>query len=457
MSDLSSRFFAVWAPLSESANGIVAAAAVVLLLLSGCFAYHLTVFSLKYASPALKKGEAASPLSPALQQLFRNAARNRRSARFGAAFCGCSGGLLAACTLSVWLWGMLSEWLPAEGAMAIACVSAFLLTPILPVFLCYELPRHLCLSHADSFCLRLSGLFRFLCRLTLPVMIPAEWLTAGCLRLMGRSSHTPAKVPTEEEIMMLVDEGEEGGLIEGSTKDMIENIFDFSDRTVGEIMTHRRDMVALPCEALITEVAETAVSSGRSRLPVYGEDMDDIRGILHVKDLLPYLSAAPKEETIQPELIKPAVYVPESKHCGELFRDMTAKRYQMAIVVDEFGGTGGVVTMEDLIESIVGNIQDEYDDEDETVRQLDDRRFTVDGAASLEEISELTGLPLEDCGHDTIAGLMLDRMGHIPNRGEHPSIMIEGTRFTVQEADSRRIISILVVCPPGHCDKPANP
>ena len=152
-------------------------------------------------------------------------------------------------------------------------------------------------------------------------------------------------------------------------------------------------------------------------------------------------------ETVTKDIIKEAVFVPESKKCSEMFEYMTESRIQIAVVVDEFGGTGGIITMEDLLESIVGNIQDEYDNEDEDIKKLDERSFTVSGSTSLDEISDLTGLNFEDEEDDTIAGIMLDRMGHIPKSGEHPSVVINGTRFTVQEVEDRRISKVLVVKP----------
>lgn len=250
---------------------------------------------------------------------------------------------------------------------------------------------------------------------------------------------------TEEKILKIMDEGEENGMIEENTKDMIENVFDFDDKTVGEIMTHRKDVIAVPDDAKITEVAEIAIKSGRSRLPVYHDDIDQITGMIHVKDLLKYVNQNVSEEKIGEDIIHEAVFVPESKKCHEMFAYMTSHKIQIAIVVDEFGGTGGIITMEDLIESILGNIQDEYDNEDEEIKKLDDYNFTVDGATSLDEISDLTGIDFESDDNDTIAGIMLDRMGHIPKNGEHPSVVINGTRFTVQEVENRRISKILIV------------
>ena len=251
--------------------------------------------------------------------------------------------------------------------------------------------------------------------------------------------------PTEEKILMMLGEGEENGTIEENTGSMIENVLDFDDKTVGEIMTHRKDVVAVREDDTLEKLRETAVKSGRSRIPVYRDDIDDIIGVIYIKDLLSLIGRKDFSETIDKTIIHDAVYVPESKRCSEMFEYMTAHKTQIAVVVDEFGGTGGIITMEDLIESILGSIQDEYDNEDDGIRQVNEYSFQVDGATPLDEIEELTGISFEQDESDTIAGVMLDRMGHIPKSGEHPSIMINGTRFTVLEVDGRRISRVLIV------------
>ncbi|MBR2175410.1 MAG: HlyC/CorC family transporter [Clostridia bacterium] len=300
-------------------------------------------------------------------------------------------------------------------------------------------------ASADQSLPKTAAVFRAVCWLLTPISVISQLISNVALKILGYNGTKDSEQLTEEEILMMVDEGEESGLIEGNTKDMIENVFDFDDTSVGEIMTHRKDVVAVRDDAKITDVAQTAIRSGKSRIPVYHDDIDDIAGIIHVKDLLKYISTNAPTEQIGSDMIKEAVFVPESKRCSEMFEYMTAHKTQIAVVVDEFGGTGGIVTMEDLVESIVGSIQDEYDNEDEEIKRLDENSFTVDGAASLDEIAELTGLNFDGDDNDTLAGIMLDRMGHIPKNGEHPSIVINGTRFTVQEVDNRRISKVLIV------------
>ena len=180
---------------------------------------------------------------------------------------------------------------------------------------------------------------------------------------------------------MMVDVGEQKGVIQNSAKDMIANIFEFDDTTVTEIMTHRTDMTAVEDTSSISEAVNLSIENGYSRIPVYHEDLDDIVGIVYVKDLLKYVCSQMPEETKLTDVMRGASFIPETKRCSELFAEMTASKTQMAIIVDEYGGTEGLVTMEDLVEAIVGNIQDEYDNEEEEIHKVNDNTFTVDGTA----------------------------------------------------------------------------
>lgn len=354
-------------------------------------------------------------------------------------FHGAAAMVLSTCTFGAWIENGLNAVQPV-GFAVVFIVGMFLLYAF-GVMVSSKSGE----QKGEEMLLTFGGVYRFLLTGWVPFAALCDLLSDMMLSIFGNYTEKNQNQRAEEEILMMVDEGEENGVIEGNTKDMIENVFEFDDTTVGEIMTHRKDVVAVRLHSQITDAARAAMESGKSRLPVFGEDIDEIVGILYVKDLLKYVSTNAPTEQISQSMLKEAVFVPESKRCSEMFEYMTEKKTQIAVVVDEFGGTGGIITMEDLLESIVGNIQDEYDNEDEEIKRLDERSFTVSGATSLDEISDLTGLDFEDEENDTVAGIMLDRMGHIPKNGEHPSIVINGTRFTVQEVEDRRISKVLIV------------
>ena len=254
------------------------------------------------------------------------------------------------------------------------------------------------------------------------------------------------KEVTEEEILDLIDAGEESGNIEEHEKNRIENIFDFTDRSVSDIMTHRIDITALEDTANLNETVKLAIDTGYSRIPVYHEDIDDIIGVLYVKDLLRYVCGDSGSEFSLKDIVRTVPFVPKSKNCEKLFALMTEKKVQMAVVVDEYGGTEGLITLEDLVETILGNIQDEFDDEDESIKRLGVNAFSVDGLTLIEDVEGLIGEKLnapEDC--DTLAAFILDRLGRIPQPGERPVVNVEHITLTVSEIEDRRITKVLIV------------
>ena len=263
-------------------------------------------------------------------------------------------------------------------------------------------------------------------------------------RLFGSKDADQKQAETEEEILSLVEEGKEKGLIEDDTKNIIENVFDFDDTVAYEIMTHRRDMTSLEDTEPLDRVVATAIDSGHSRIPVWHDDIDNIVGILYVKDLLQYVGKPAPSDFKLRALLRPAMFVPRTKDCRSLFAFMQKHRTQIAVVVDEYGGTEGIITLEDLIEDILGNIRDEYDDEEDEIRRLDDGRYTVDGSTSLDDVEELTGVTLSDSDSETVAGFILDKLGRIPTSDEQPYVESDGLRFTALRTDDRRILEVLI-------------
>ncbi len=208
------------------------------------------------------------------------------------------------------------------------------------------------------------------------------------------------------------------GVIENTQKEMINNIFEFDDMDVGDIMTHRTEMFAVEVDDPLEDVVKISMEEGYSRIPVYDDDPDNIIGIAYVKDLLKYVGRSlPKDRTLR-DIMRKAYYVPETKRCDELFKEMSESHVQMAIVVDEYGGTAGLVTLEDVLESIVGNIQDEYDNEDEEICKINDTTFTIDGITDLDEVDELIGADLPEGDYDTLGGFITSQLGFLPETGK---------------------------------------
>ena len=277
---------------------------------------------------------------------------------------------------------------------------------------------------------------------------PVIWLlsksTNGVLHLLHIDPRAEAEDVSEDEIRMMVDLGEERGAIEASEKELIENIFEFNNTTAEDVMIHRTDMVLLWAQDTSDEVLHTIQESGRSRFPVYQEDADDIVGILNTRDFL--LNAQLEHPLPFQELLRPAYFVPESVRTDVLFRDMQSKKVHMAIVVDEYGGTSGLVTMEDLLEEIVGNIYDEFDPlEEKDIEQVEPGIWKVSGSCDLEQVAQALEIefPQEEQS-DTLGGLVFAQLSVIPEDGSRIEVDACGLHINVQSFAERRVEWALV-------------
>ncbi len=278
------------------------------------------------------------------------------------------------------------------------------------------------------------------------VLRPFIWLlsvsTNVVLKLFGVKPGMSDRTITEEEIRLMVDVGRESGSIHANEKEMIENIFEFNDKEVFEIMTHRTNIVSLDVESDYAQVLEVAVHEKYTRIPVYDENIDNIIGILHIKDLLYHAAEGLSQPFSLRNMTRPPYFVPESKTIDVLFREMQRDRVQLAVVIDEYGGTAGIVTIEDLLEEIVGNIQDEYDEEELEIVKKDDTTYLITGQAALDDIGEVVDVEFPDEDYETIGGLVLDLLGRIPDGQEHPEVQFENLRLKVLEMDEKRISRI---------------
>ncbi len=277
-------------------------------------------------------------------------------------------------------------------------------------------------------------------------LMPLRWLT-GPLRHLAAwvGPRIEGRAPSlidEAELRTLVDAGEEGGAIEATEKEMIVSIFELHDTVVGEIMVPRPDMVVIPVTASLSEALNVILQAGYSRIPVYEGTIDHIVGVLYAKDLLRLMRDGIQEAPLR-ELLRPPYFVPEGKRIVDLLREMQQRKVHMAIVVDEYGGVAGLVTIEDILEEIVGEIQDEFDrSEEPLVLPVGEHAYLFDGRVDLDEVREVLGVTLSTEGADTLAGYVYERLGRIPAVGE--TFVDEGLEFRVEEVLGRRIRKIRV-------------
>ena len=280
------------------------------------------------------------------------------------------------------------------------------------------------------------------------VFRPLIWFlsksTNAVLRLLGIDPSAEEEEVSEDEILMMVDLGEEQGAIEAAEKELIENIFEFNNTTAEDVMVHRTDMVMIWIDDTAEEILNTIKESGMSRFPVYEEDADDIIGILSTRDYL--LNTQLSHPKALRELLRPAYFVPESVRTDVLFRDMQSKKVHLSIVVDEYGGTSGLVTLEDLLEEIVGNIYDEFDPQEEKeIEQLEENLWKVSGSCPLDQVAETLGVEFdEDEESDTLGGLVYAQLSMIPKDGTQLEVEACGLHIKVTEITDRRVEWTLV-------------
>lgn len=277
-----------------------------------------------------------------------------------------------------------------------------------------------------------------------PILFILTKTTNIIIKLLGGEIVTNNPFVTEEEIRSLVDVGEEEGTIRHQEKEMIKGIFEINDIDVSEVMVPRIDVIAISEEANLREALDLIITYGHSRIPVYKDTIDNIVGILYAKDMLPFASFKDQRfnEKGITELMRPAYYVPETKKVNQLLKELQQQKIHIAIVLDEYGGTEGLVTIEDILEEIVGDILDEYDNEVDLIEKIDDNVFLVKADVSLEEINEIfsTNLPGED--FDSLGGFIFSTLGRVPVQGD--IVIYEGLQMTVIELDNRRIVTVEV-------------
>ena len=339
--------------------------------------------------------------------------------------------------------------LPESIVSPVAVVLITLIMSYFSLVLGELVPKRIGMQIPEKVAFAVAKPLYVIAKLTSPFVKFLSISTNGVVRLLGFDPNADEEVVTEEEIRMMVDVGGEKGVIEDDQKKMIDNIFDFDDMDAGDVMTHRTDVVAADVnDTTLEEFMELAIENGRSRIPLYDEDIDNIVGIVYIKDLLKYVGKEVKVKGTLKNIMREPYFVPETKACGELFKEMRLQRIQMAVVVDEYGGTAGIVTLEDIVEAVMGDIQDEYDEEEEEISKIDENTFTVEGTIDIEEIDALIGRELPEGDYETLAGFIMDELQCIPKQGEMNEVVFENVKFTVLEVEDRRIEKIKVEITP---------
>jgi putative hemolysin len=302
------------------------------------------------------------------------------------------------------------------------------------------LPMTLAVKYPERFLALAGRPVEWLGVLLRPVRAVLTGLTELTVRLIGHA-RTDQAMLTEEELRTLVDVGASEGVVAREEREMIHKVFELEDTPVRAVMVPRTDMICLDIETPPTEILPALREHLHSRVPVYEGSIDVIVGILYTKDLLPYIEGLPPSFDLR-EHLHPPYFVPESKRADMLLQEFQAKKLHMAIVVDEYGGTAGLVTLEDLLEELVGEIADEYDEPERLIQRVDATTFRVAGKLPIEDLNAVTGLKISNAGYDTVGGWVLDLFGRVPRRAERTET--PELRLTVEKVERTRIVEVLV-------------
>jgi putative hemolysin len=393
--------------------------------------------------------DEGNPAARRVRRLLNDPGRFLAVSQLGLTFIGFFASAYAAVNLVESLRGVLqSAGLDRGAAEAAALVVVTVVLALFTIVFAELVPKSLALSNPERYSLVLSRPIDFIARILGPVIALLTGVTRWVTGLFGVQLNPEASI-TAEELRLIVERGGEQGVLEAEEEQMINAVIELGERRVHEVMVPRVSIAALPSAAGFEDAIDLVIEVGHSRVPVYEESIDEIVGILYAKDLLPYLKPDAGPRPSLRKLLRPPVLVPESMTIDDLLHELQRRKVHLAIVLDEYGGTAGLVTIEDLLEEIVGEIQDEYDVEEPLVVRLSADEARVDGRADVDELMELfdVHLDLEDEEeYDTVGGLVYHRIGGVPSPGDR--VELDGMTLTVETTDGRRVGKVLVVRTP---------
>jgi len=303
-------------------------------------------------------------------------------------------------------------------------------------------PKRFAMKNYEKIAFATIGIIRTISIITAPFVKLLTITTNAISKLFGVSENEE-EIVTEEEIKMMVDQGEENGTIQEDEKELINNVFEFNDITASEIMTHRTDIFAVDINMTPGELLEEIIKDDcrHSRIPVYDETIDDIKGILYVKDLIKNIT---KKTFKIKNIMKEAYFVSQNKLINEIFKELQKNKMQIAIVVDEYGGTAGLVTTEDILEEIVGDMYDEYDEIEEEYEKIDDKTYIISGSMPIYDVNKILKSHIPEGDYDTLSGYLQAELGRIPDEEENPIIETKELTFKIEEYEDKRILKVKV-------------
>ena len=411
----------------------------ILILLNAYFAATEIAFISLNDAKIEKQVKDGNKKAKQIQKMLKNPSKFLATIQIGITLAGFLSSAFASDAFAGMLAPVLNEWMPFISIATWQNISIVIITIILSFFTLVfgELvPKRLAMKYYEKISFATIGVIKGISVVTAPFVKLLTWSTNLVSKIFGVGEQEE-EIVTEEEIKMMVNQGEEKGSIEENEKELINNVFEFNDIIASEIMTYRTDIYAIEMNEDIYGILDEIDEYKYSRIPVYEETIDDIKGILFLKDILKLVST--RKEFKIADIMREAYFVPESKPIDEIFEELQANKMQMAIVVDEYGGTAGLLTMEDILEELVGNIFDEYDDVEVEYKRLDDNTYLIDGSVSLYEMKKILDIELPEGDYETLSGYLIEKLGRLPEEDEHPVIEDEHLTYKIEEYEDRRI------------------
>ena len=411
----------------------------ILILINAFFAATEIAFISLNDAKIEKQAKEGNKKAKQIKKMLREPSKFLATIQIGITLAGFLSSAFAADAFADDLAPMLQNLIPL-GLTAWRNISIILITIILSYFslIFGELvPKRLAMRNSEKIAFGTIGIIRTISIITVPFVKLLTASTNGVSKLFGISG-TDEETVTEEEIRMMVDVGEEKGSIKEEERELINNVFEFNDKVVSEIMIHRKDIYAIDINSDIDNILKELDEYKYSRIPVYEENIDNIVGMLFIKDLLANVNK--KEKVKIAKIIREPYFVSENKPIDELFRDLQKNKHQLAIVLDEYGGTAGLVTMEDIIEELVGNIFDEYDEEEKEFEKIDDNTFLISGSVSIHDLRKILGVEIPEGEYDTLSGYLIELLGRIPSDDEKPVIETKRVTYKIEDYEEKRIL-----------------
>ena len=416
---------------------------VILIALNAYFAASEIAFISLNDAKIEKQAKEGNKKAKQIEKMLKTPSKFLATIQIGITLAGFLSSAFASETFADMMAPALYNVFPIISQGAWKSISIIVITIILSFFTLVfgELvPKRLAMKHYEKISFATIGVIRAISIVTAPFVKLLTVVTNGISKIFGVGENEEETV-TEEEIKMLVDQGEEKGTIKEEERELINNVFELNDITVSEIMRHRKDIFAVDINISLNELLEELSDEEYrySRIPVYDETIDEIKGILYVKDVLKNIN---KKNFKVKNVVKEAYFVSQNRLINEVFKELQKNKKQIAIILDEYGGTAGLVTMEDILEELVGDIYDEYDKEELEYEKIDDNTYILSGSMTIYDVNKLLNANIPEGDYDTISGFLQDKLGRIPEDEENPIIETKEVTYKIEEYEDKRILKI---------------